>query len=274
MTSTATEPENAEGQSLDGLGQVDGALVRAVHVLQAFETGCVEMSAAELSELTGLPRSTTYRIITQLCRLELLFKTEKGYRLGRRIFLLGQQEHAHRMLREVALPYLLDLYEISHENVSLGLRSGSSLLYLDKINGHKSSDIAAHVGKRFSMHCSALGKALLAHSCPSVVDAILEAGLSPRTSSTITNPDAMRKHLDEVRRRGFAVNNEESRCGMVAVAAPVFGHSQFAVAAIGLAGPVESRVRDYASAVTLSGLALTRALRRPSSRAWLETLTT
>jgi DNA-binding IclR family transcriptional regulator len=107
---------------------------------------------------------------------------------------------------------------------------------------------------------------MLAVSPPNVLDAILDAGLAPRTSFTITNPSVLKRQLATVARAGVAYEREESGLGVTCAASPVYGYSRQVVAAISITGPVgRLRPERYASAVHLAALALSRLLGSPSA---------
>ena len=95
----------------------------------------------------------------------------------------------HNNLRDVALPFMEDLFEATHETVNLAVRDGNELLYIDRISGHRTAPRAARVGSRRPLYCTALGKAILAFSSDSVVSDVIAAGRRPQTrNTTISRP--------------------------------------------------------------------------------------
>jgi len=111
-------------------------------------------------------------------------------------------------------------------------------VYLAKLTGHRQAAAPSRAGGRIELHCTAIGKALLAHAADDVVAAVLVGGLERRTPRTITVPRVLRDQLAQVRTDGVAFEYEESRTGLVCVGAPVFGARRQVVAALSVAGPV------------------------------------
>jgi DNA-binding IclR family transcriptional regulator len=206
-------------------------------ILEAFDPDTPVLRLSDLSERTGLPRSTVHRTVEQLREIGWLERLAGGYRLGFGLFELGSLVSRRHDLREAALPFMTELYELTHEVVHLGLLECSDVVYLDKISGHRSATVPSRVGGRFPAHCSAIGKAMLAYADAAQVDAALERGLAPRTPRTIVNPDALRLELERIRTRGVAIDHEEAMAGITCVAAPIRGAGR-AIAAVSVTGPV------------------------------------
>ena len=141
---------------------MESVLGRAVALLEAFAADDHELSLAELVRRTRLPKSTVHRMLGELVSLRLLERVGTGYRLGSRLFELGMRAGVERGLMEVAIPFMEDLYERTHETVHLGVREGTEVVYVAKIGGHRQAAAPSRVGGRMPLHCTAIGKALLA----------------------------------------------------------------------------------------------------------------
>jgi DNA-binding IclR family transcriptional regulator len=122
-------------------------------------------------------------------------------------------------LRDVALPYLGDLHEATHENVHLAVPDGTDTLFLEKITGHRATPIVSRTGGRLPAHCTATGKVFLAQD-PRPPHRTLPR-LTPRT---LVLPGQLARDLARTRARGYGVNLEEAEIGISAVAAPVYAH--------------------------------------------------
>jgi IclR family transcriptional regulator, acetate operon repressor len=248
--------------------QRDGAarsvLERAFTILGAYGPADRKLTLAEMTRRTGIPKATVHRLAGELLELGVLEGERGVYRIGMRMFELGQLVPLQRDLRNAALPFMQDLFEATHETVHLAVLDGTDVLYIDKISGHRRVVAGSRVGGRLPAHCTAVGKAMLAVSPPGVLDALLAAGLAPRTAFTITNPSVLKKQLAAVARSGVAYEREESGLGVTCVASPVYGFGRHVVAAISITGPVgRFRPERYASAVHLAALALSRRLGSP-----------
>ncbi|MFT4011291.1 MAG: IclR family transcriptional regulator, partial [Nocardioidaceae bacterium] len=170
---------------------------------------------------------------------QLLDRATGGYRLSGGLFELGLRAAAERTLLELAMPFLQDLYERTHETVHLGVAEGQEVVYVAKIGGHRQASSPSRIGGRMPLHCTAIGKALLAHATPQAQQAVLSSALDRRTPRTILAPGLLRRQLGEVLETGVAFEREESRVGLLCVAAPVLdAGGRTALAAISVAGPV------------------------------------
>nr|WP_028924886.1 IclR family transcriptional regulator [Pseudonocardia acaciae] len=242
-------------------------LARGLRLLDAFGPADTELSLAELSARTGLPKPTAYRLLRQLLAWGGVEQTPGGgYRLGLRLFTLGQQVPRQRELRRRALPYLEDLYEATHENVHLAVYHGTDTLFLEKLTGHRSTPIVSRPGSRLPGHCTATGKVFLALGPPERLHRTLDGGLSRLTPRTIVLAGMLRRELDRTRDRGYAVNVEESEIGVVAVAAPVLDGASRVIASISVTGGTHQiAVERLAPTICVAAKALSRELATASA---------
>ena len=198
--------------------------------LRAAETG---LTRPQLARRTGLPMTTVLRISTEMREMGALELDEHGtYRLGAWLWELGTQAAGRATLREIALPYMQDLYEATHENVQLAVLDGHDALFVDRIRGPKSVPILTRPGGRLPLHATGVGKAILANESPAFIEEVISAGLMPMTPFTITDPDVLRRDLALVRRRGYSVTKDEMTMGAVSVGAAVFGPDEQVIAAV------------------------------------------
>ncbi|MBB3042409.1 IclR family transcriptional regulator [Nocardioides soli] len=226
MATTPTDPD---------LGSVLG---KAVAVLHAFTVDDHELSLAALVERTGLPKTSVYRIAGDLVRYRLLDRTALGYRLSGGLFELGMRASVERSLLELAMPYLQDLYERTHETVHLGVREGREVVYVAKIAGRGQAASPSRTGGRMPLHCTAIGKVLLAWADDDLRRDVLTGPLERRTPHTIVAPGRVAQQLDAAIEAGVAFEREESALGLQCVAAPVLDADDRPIAAISVTGPV------------------------------------
>lgn len=254
------DPAEASGQGADP-GTVLGKVVAVLFAFRAEDHG---VSLAELGRRTGLPKGTLHRVVTDLVGVRLLDRTEVGYRLSGQVFQLGMRASVERGLLEVATPFLEDLYERTHETVHLGLLDGTEVVYVAKIGGHRQATAPSRIGGRMPLHCTAIGKALLAYSGPDLLGRVVGPGLERRTPRTLTAPGLLRSQLERVVETGVAFEHEESAAGIVCVAAPVLDAEDRPLAAVSVTGPVlRFRPEVHASSVraAAAGVAATLARR-------------
>jgi DNA-binding IclR family transcriptional regulator len=197
--------------------------------------------------------------------VRLLDRDDGMYRLSAQVFQLGMRASFERGLLEVATPFMEDLYERTHETVHLGTLDGNGVMYVAKIGGHRQAAAPSRIGGRMPLHCTAIGKALLAYSPPELLAQVVAGGLERRTAHTVTAPGLLRRQLDRVRETNTAFEHEESAVGIVCVAAAVLDPADQPLAAISVTGPaIRFRPEDAARAVkaAATGVAAVLARRR------------
>jgi len=238
-----------------------------VHLLDAFHAEDHRVSLATLVERTGLPKSTVHRMLGDLVALRLVEKGADGYHLGGRLFELGLRASVERQLMEVAIPFLEDLYERTHETAHLGVRDGTEVVYVAKLGGHRQASSPSRIGGRMPLYCTAVGKVLLAYADPGLLDDVVAEGLVRRTPRTIVAPGLLRRQTETIRRTGVGYEHEESQLGLCCVSAPVLDADDRAIAAVSVTGPV-TRFRPESAAPLVraagAGIAATWA-RRPTA---------
>jgi IclR family acetate operon transcriptional repressor len=239
----------------------DSVLNRAVALLEAFRPDDEAVSISELARRAHLPKTTAHRLLQQLAHHGFVEHQDEGYRLGMRLFELGQRSPRSRDLRQAALPFLGDLRDATHETVHFAVLDGAEVLYLEKLAGHHGPPLASRVGGRLPAHCTGVGKALLAFSAPGVVSALVQTSLARLTPRSIVMPGLLARELNKIRREGVAFEHEESTPGVVCAACPVMGPDGTAVAAISISGWANRLdPAKFAPAVRTAALAVSRHL--------------
>ncbi|RVW04972.1 IclR family transcriptional regulator [Rhodococcus spongiicola] len=236
-------------------------LGRVFRLLECFSVTRVRMTQSELSRRTDLPLPTVHRLCTQLVANGALERAADGrYQIGVRLWELGALAPRAHGLRQIAMPYLEDLYEATHENVQLIVRDGLEALYIERLSGRAAVTVVGRAGGRLPLHASSGGLVLLAHGGGELLDAVLEAGLERFTPNTITSEHRLRQVLDEIRRRGFVVCREHLNLGTLAVAAPVLRPSGEAVAAISVVVGADVDPAPLIPALRAAGRGISRGL--------------
>jgi DNA-binding IclR family transcriptional regulator len=220
-------PESEHRESVAG---------RISMMIGAFDANSPTLTLSQLTERTGLPKSTVHRMADQLVEYRWLERTATGYRLGIRFFEVGGLVANRSHLRERALPFLQDLQAATRHSVHLGILEGSDVVILEKIWGHGSPNLPTRVGGRMPAYCTAAGKALLAFAPEKVVESVIVQGLPRRTGRTIVVPELFRQELATVRTAHWALETEENVAGLRCVAAPIRGAGR-AIAAVSVSGP-------------------------------------
>ncbi|MDC5699185.1 IclR family transcriptional regulator, partial [Intrasporangium calvum] len=218
-----------------------GVLGRTLAVLEAFRTGEASLPLAELSRRTGLPKATVHRMLGEMRRERMVEQLDDGsYRLGLRLFEIGERVQTHRSLSQAALPIMEDLREATRQRIHLAVLEGVDVVYVEILGANLLRQIGSRTGGRFPAHATGVGKAILAYSPAAVVRARIDAGLERVTPRTITTPGAFQRELQEIRTKGFAQDREESHLGISCVAAPAFGADLKVAAALSITGRTRS----------------------------------
>jgi DNA-binding IclR family transcriptional regulator len=198
-------------------------------------------SAAELSRRAGLPFSTTYRLLGSLTRDGFVDYEPDGrrYRLGLRVFQLGQRVSNHHGFAGTALPVLRRVTEETGEATILSVRDGHHHLTVNKVDGPQMFRVTSDPGHLGALHTTSVGKALVAFADDATrVQLLEELELEPLTELSLTDRDAFRAEIELIRSRGYATMDEENELGMRAVAVPVFNSQGHAFASLATAAPV------------------------------------
>ena len=198
-------------------------------------------SAAELSRRAELPFSTTYRLLGSLTRDGFVDYEPDGrrYHLGLRIFQLGQRVSNHHGFAGTALPILRRVTEETGEATILSVRDGNHHLTVNKVDGPQTFRVTSDPGHLGALHTTSVGKALVAFADDATRGQLVEGlELEPLTEFSITDREAFRAEIELVRKRGFAVMDQENELGMRAVAVPVFNSQGHAFASLATAVPV------------------------------------
>jgi DNA-binding IclR family transcriptional regulator len=211
------------------------ATARIVAVLEAFDGDHDRLTLSQLSRRAKIPLTSTHRLVTELMSRRILERDESGrLSIGLRLWELASRAPGTVGLREVALPFLEDLYEATHENVQLAVRDGVELVFVERIAGRGAVNVLTQVGLRFTLPATGVGLVLLAYADPDVQDQVLAGPLTRFTSHTIVDPRRLRRVLAEVRRSGIAISDRQVTDDALSVAAPIRGPGDSVVAAVSL----------------------------------------
>lgn len=195
---------------------------KVLGILAAFTARQPSLTLSEIGRRTGLPLTTTHRLVGELAEWGALERDEAGcYRIGLRLWEVASLAPRGLGLRERALPFLEDLYEVTHENVQLAVRDGHEAVYVERITGRHAVSILSRVGGRLPLHATGVGQVLLAFAPAEFQDEVLARTLQPFTPWTVTDPKRLRQVLAEVRKTGIAICDRLVDPESLSVAAPI-----------------------------------------------------
>lgn len=212
---------------------------RALAVLELLAELGRPVSFAELAETLGYPRSSLHGLLRTMEGQGWLEAGEHGrYTLGIKTFEVGNSYVRATDLAGTARPYMQRVSRELNETVQLAILDGLDCVYIGKIDGSQALTLQSAVGRRLHAHASGIGKVLLAGEDPKeLAERMGEGPLTEYTRGTITDVQVLRKELDQVRRQGFAEDDEEYTPGVRCVAVPVRGVSGEVVAGMSVAAP-------------------------------------
>jgi len=242
-------------------------LDRALAILEILSTQGPDLSLGEISDKLELHKSTAHRLIMVLERHKFIERNSVSgrYRLGLKLFELGTKAVSQLDLRERARPFLERLVLETSETVHLCVLDDSEVVYLDKIEPERSVRMACSVGRRNPIHCTAVGKAIMAYLPAGEVEVIIRRhGMKAMTANTITNFFELKKELGAIRQRGYSIDDEEIEEGVRCVGCVVRNFSGAPVGAISVSGPAfrvtKEKVKSLARAVMASASILSAEL--------------
>ena len=215
-----------------------------------------------------MPKSSVHRILKDLTAIDYIsFDPEsKRYYGSLRIAKLGAEVIANFQLRKHIRPYLERLHSETNFTSNLAILDGITGVFVDKIeNSDFGIKLFSELGKTFPLYCTGLGKVFLAFSPQSLLDTLLQHPLKPITERTITDPNELRNELSLIRKRGYAIDDEEITRGIVCVSAPVFNHQHEIIAAISITFPTyinneKERLEQAISALARHATAISQSL--------------
>ncbi len=214
------------------------AVDRALDILLCFTQEKPVLSLTEIADEVGISKSTVHRLLATLESKRFLIRDSVTgrYHLGFRFL-----EMASQVLEDVdqkwALPYLQNLTEECGETVDLAVLDDDHVIYLQVVESNQRVKLAATRGQRLPAFCTATGKAFLANLPEEKLQKILSSGLTRYTEKTLLVLEDLKMDLDQTRRRGFAISEQEYEKDINAVAAPILSADGYPIAAIAIAGP-------------------------------------
>jgi DNA-binding IclR family transcriptional regulator len=217
------------------------SVANSIRLLTSFSGEDDELGITTLATRLRLAKSTVHRLAATLTGAGFLEQnSDTGkYRLGMALFELGALVRRRMDVANEGRPKLRELLEKTGETVQMGVVDHLSVLYVYEMESPRAIRMAAAVGGRAPLHCTAVGKVLLAYQPVEFVERVFQAGLTAYTERTLTKRESVLSMLSEVRLREHAIDDEESETGLRAIAAPIRNHNGNVIAAVGVAAPVQ-----------------------------------
>jgi len=228
------------------------SLEKAVNIICLLSQHGSPIKLENVVTMSGAKKTSCFRILQTLIRSGFVSKDQetKGYFIGPRMISIGLSALDSRGVRELALPFMKDLREKTGTTVNLAILSGPEVIFVERLQSAHIVETNLRVGSRLPVHLSSMGKAILAYLPEPELEATLrQIRFERKTEKTISSTKALKEELKEIRKKGFALNNEELEKGLFAIAAPLRNHAGVAVAAMNISFPLMRHSKEEAMKV-------------------------
>jgi DNA-binding IclR family transcriptional regulator len=235
------EPDDIDAEAEDKQRGGVQSLARAFGIMEEVARSREGISLAELSKRVGLHNSTTFHLVKTLVSLGYVrqIKDGKRYRIGRPLFALAASALDEIEMVSLATPVLEDLSRETGESGHFAVRMGDSVVVVARTAAPGAFQLTERVGVVRPAHCTALGKVILAALRADQLDRFFaRTELTAVTPKSITEPDILKKDIDEVRRSGIAFDDGEFNPEVRCVGVPVKDFTGQVIGAIGISGPI------------------------------------
>lgn len=230
---------------------------RTFSIIEELSGTSAGLPLTELSKRVELHKSTVHRLLTSLSDMGYVFKDSfsGNYRLSLRLFEISSRVVNGLDILEISKPYLDRLSILTNEAVHLVVRDGNDIVYIYKSDlNNNTVRLSSRIGLRSNMHCTAVGKSILATLGAEEVEQIWnETEIKKFTEHSITSLDELNGQLSDIRRLGFALDDEENELGVRCIAASIVSFSGVAVGAFSVSAPTtrmnEERINELAEYV-------------------------
>jgi len=220
------------------------SLLKVVAILDAFSTSQRSLSLAELSAATGFPRSTAHRLAASMRNAGLLDQDGQRdrYRLGLKLFELGNTVLANMDLHREARPFVDALSQVTGHLVHLAVFDGQQAIVIHRVAADSGTPLT--LIEAAPAHCTSVGKAILAFQPAAKIDAVVAGGLKRFTDATIVDGRKLKSELKAIRSRGYAIDEGEHQPGIRCIGAPVHDRTGRVVAGLSVSGPARRLKKD------------------------------
>jgi len=242
------------------------ALQRGLQLLHLFSESPRGLTAKQVAALSRLPVSTVHRFLANLITAGFLNRDGEGnHRLGIACFSIGQAAVGQLDIRRLSLPYLQELNQQTRETIHLTVRHGLSAVYVEKLDSPEQLRIHSRIGASVPLHCTAVGKVMLAYMPEDEQERVLpELDVKRLTPNSVGNLQELKAELFRVRRNGYACDLEEHELHIRCVAAPIYDHTGSVQSSLSITAPTlrmpVTRLRRLAPLIQEAGLKISAEL--------------
>lgn len=228
---------SAKRTAVRGINSVDHTLRLVHHLAEVASTRGATVT--EMTHALDLPRPTVYRMLATLQEHGWVVREDMKYRLTLRLLALAESAFSTATMQSACQPQLLRLSQATGETAHFAVLDGIKAGYIAKVDGAHAIRMNSYIGWRGPLHATAVGKAMLAFAEAGLIQTVLSQPLERFTDRTITDPAALKADLKQIKKQGYAIDDQELLEGLVCVAAPVVTRDRL-WGAVSISGP-ESR---------------------------------
>ena len=229
------------------------SLYKALKLLDFFTNQNPERGISELAELSGLLKSSVHNIMStfEVCGLIEKNPLTNRYGLGLKVLELSNVLSQDDVFSHIIVPYMNELAEATGETVFFATPYGTKVIYRESAFPNHSISVRAIRGVVAPMYCTGIGKAYLAYQSEAFIERVIAEGLAPFTPNTITDSARFRKEMEEIRQRGYAVDNMEHEYGIKCVGVPIRNSGQNLIGSMSITGPslrfTDRNIKEHAA---------------------------
>lgn len=229
---------------------------RTLSILELLSNYNDGLGITEISSMIDLHKSTVHRLLGTLIYKGFVIQdaSTNKYKLTLKLYELGSKKVASMDILKISKPYTEKLMKTVNEVVHLVIRDENDIVYIDKVEADNTIRMASTIGRRSPLYRTSVGKAMLAYLSDEEVEEIWSnSKIEKLTEHTITELEALKKELKEIKEKGYAVDNEENELGVRCIGAPVFNHNGCVEGAISISGPTirvtKDKIEEFAEEV-------------------------
>ncbi len=223
------------------------SLQRTFDILEVVGNSVTPVSLKYITDETGLPKSTVYRLLSNLEKRDYVRCDSNGnYRLGLQLLMMSQRAEQNFDIKHLTRKYLHTLNELTKETIHLAILAQNRVLYVDTVESPHALRLVAKLGTTNSVHCTSLGKVLLIRHDDTKIREILEAeGMERRTEYTLCTPEDYLEEMSKIRVKEYALDDCESELDGRCIGAPIYDNAGNVIAAISISGLASRFSREY-----------------------------
>ncbi len=266
----SNQPEEGTLENRHSIKRPQGSGYKTLAVLRQFSRDAGDIGVTELSQLTGMDKTSVFRALKALERYRFVEQdlATKKYRLGFAVVELAGAKLRQMPLASVAQPHLAKLSRDTGETVQMSIMDEYQVLYIGVVESPQPIRVALGVGSRGPLHCTAAGKIFLANVTKAEQDLIFSKPLTRFTPRTITDPARIRIELSEIRKKGWATDDEGFLEHLRVAAAPVLDAGGRMIAVVAVGGPTvrvtRRKLQHFVKAIVATAAAIREDLAAPA----------